>query len=93
VLRQLEDLYLLPLLEFLLEKEIAMKRCELFETCAFLNIYTNKYPATVNYLMRAYCKVNHKACARFTVYRVHGSERVPVDLFPSQHVRGELLTR
>jgi len=70
-----------------------MCKCELFETCAFLNEYSNKYPATISYLARSYCNLNHKACARFMVYMAHGKERVPIDLFPCQHVKGELLAR
>jgi len=72
---------------------MTLNSCELFATCAFLNNHAEKYPATISYLMRAYCKVNHKACARFMVFMAHGREKVPADLFPSQHVRGELLTR
>jgi len=70
-----------------------MNKCELFETCAFLNTHAIKYPATISYLIRAYCNVNHKACARFMVFMAHGREKVPADLFPSQRVRGELLAR
>lgn len=71
-----------------------MTKCEHFDQCvAFFLEQAKKLPATTHFMKSTYCQVGNHHCARFMVFMARGSENVPMDLFPCQHVRGQLLAR
>jgi len=41
-------------------------------------------PATANMMKKRYCLNDNLQCARYTVFKALGREKVPKDLFPNQ---------
>ncbi len=60
-----------------------MADCKLIENCVSFFEKLVTMPSTSRLMKGAYCKGNYPDCARFTVYEVHGREKVPLDLYPS----------
>ena len=60
-----------------------MKDCELVEKCIFFHDKMENMPATAEIYKNKYCRGNKLECARFTVFKKLGREKVPLDLFPN----------
>ncbi len=70
-----------------------MSTCEIFGICSFVRNEYNKFPSTVGLIMSTYCVGGgHISCARYKVYRFHGIDKVPADLFPTHNARGDMLS-
>ena len=63
--------------------------CECLPRCPFFNDKMMDMPAMVSLLKEKYCKGDSARCARHMVFKVMGSERVPMDLYPNQAERAE----
>ena len=61
-----------------------MQKCELIEKCLFFNDLMERMPATANMMKKRYCLNDNLQCARYTVFKALGREKVPKDLFPNQ---------
>jgi len=62
----------------------AAVKCELLETCIFFQDKMERMPATANMMKKRYCLNDNLQCARYTVFKALGREKVPKDLFPNQ---------
>lgn len=60
-----------------------MAECELIDACASFYEKLSYMKSTARLMKGAYCQWNYSECARYIVYKVHGKEKVPVDLYPS----------
>ncbi len=70
-----------------------MADCVCVPGCPFFNDRMAGMPALANQMKRKYCQGNFETCARFTVMKALGRERVPADMFPNQVERAaEILT-
>lgn len=71
-----------------------MTKCERFEKCiTFFKEQSKKLPATIHFLESTYCNVDNHRCARLAFFMALDSEDIPLDLFPCQQIRGQLLAR
>ncbi len=68
-----------------------MPKCELLETCKFYNDKAEEYPAGVVSMRKRYCQKDNSCCARYLVFKLLGREKVPIDLFPNDSKRAELI--
>ena len=60
-----------------------MTYCELMKDCRFLHRRMSLESGFGAVYMRRYCRGDSMKCARYTVARILGQERVPSDLFPN----------
>lgn len=67
-----------------------MPDCEMISKYLFFNDKMANMPTTVN-MMKKYCQGDFTQCARYTVCKAFGRERVPADLTPSQMDKARLL--
>jgi hypothetical protein len=73
---------------------MAMTRCERFDDCvAFFKEQSKTFPATAHFMEETYCKTSNHHCARLMVLTAYDNEDIPIDLFPCQLVRGEVLAK
>ena len=71
-----------------------MTRCGNFDTCLdFFQEQAKTLPATAHFFEEIYCNASNEHCARLLVFTARGAENVPIDLFPCQQVRGQLLAK
>lgn len=68
-----------------------MPKCELLEKCPFYNDKIEDYPAGVAAMRRRYCQKDNSRCARYLIFKELGREKVPIDLFPNDNNRAELI--
>jgi hypothetical protein len=68
-----------------------MADCEMISKCLFFNDKMANMPSTASMLKKKYCQGDFAKCARYTVCKALGRERVPADLTPSQMDRAKLL--
>ncbi|RII25397.1 MAG: hypothetical protein CXR31_14490 [Geobacter sp.] len=61
-----------------------MTDCELLKTCIFFNDKMQNMPSTAEVIKLRYCNGDYTDCARFTIFKAVGREKVPQDLFPNQ---------
>ena len=61
-----------------------MADCELLKTCIFFNDKMQNMPSTAEVIKTRYCRGDYADCARFTIVKTMGREKVPQDLFPNQ---------
>ena len=70
-----------------------MTKCERFEQCiSFFEEQSKKLPATSHFMESTYCLTGNHHCARFVFFMARGEDDIPLDLFPCQHIRGEILS-
>ena len=71
-----------------------MGECECLTGCAFFNDNLNDMPSTTHLMKQRYCKKDNRNCARYTVFKALGKEKVPPDLFPNmlKRANGMLLS-
>ena len=60
-----------------------MAQCELVQGCFFTMDFSNNMPSRLALIKRTYCNHDFESCARYTVFKAHGQEKVPNDLDPS----------
>jgi hypothetical protein len=60
-----------------------MAECELSNDCESFYEKLSYMQSTARLMKGAYCKWNHSECARYMVYKMHGKDKVPIDLYPS----------
>jgi len=71
-----------------------MTKCNHFEQCmSFFKEQAKCFPATLHFLEEKYCNANNHHCARYAVFMAHGDTAIPLDLFPCQQVRGQVLSK
>lgn len=70
-----------------------MADCEMIAKCIFFNDKMENKPATANMMKEKYCKGSFKECARYNVCKRLGKEKVPLDLYPSQHDKATELVK
>ena len=68
-----------------------MADCELLAGCIFFNDKMKDLPAATDFLKNKYCRGDNSECARYTVFKALGRERVPSDLFPNDISRANQL--
>ena len=74
------------------KKEIFMNECEYLEGCPFFNDKMKGMTSLSNIYKRQYCTGGEKSdCARYMVREKMGKEHVPVDLYPNQKERAEMI--
>ena len=61
-----------------------MADCECLPGCPFFNDRMTGMPTMAEVMKKKYCRGNFEACARFTVRKKLGKDKVPSDLFPNQ---------
>jgi hypothetical protein len=66
-----------------------MADCELLQTCIFFNDKMKNMPGTAAILKGQFCKSDNSSCARYTVFKALGRQKVPTDLFPQQKEKAE----
>ncbi len=59
--------------------------CPVLQDCPFFNSKLKDMPSTSNLLKKTYCLSNYKRCARWIVREKLGPDKVPDDMFPSDH--------
>ncbi len=64
-----------------------MGDCECVSRCMLFEEKMSSMPATVEMFRNRYCRADFLTCARYSVYKALGMERVPADLFPNQEDR------
>lgn len=62
-----------------------MTDCPRISICPFYTQHLEKNPALAEELRGRYCLSNYLACARYSVAKGLGGERVPDTLHPNQH--------
>ncbi len=62
-----------------------MGDCELLGKCRFIDENLKDDPAMAEAFRMRYCNGFQAMCARHTVYRVLGFDKVPPDLYPNHH--------
>lgn len=68
-----------------------MAECELLATCTFFAEKLGSSPATAGLMKDRYCLGDSAQCARHKVSKAIGRDKVPVDLFPNQNDRAEMI--
>lgn len=63
-----------------------MAECELKDTCNFFNNQKHDFPAVANYLISKYCKGAYWECSRYKIYKLHGMNKVPRNMFPNEPI-------
>jgi len=63
--------------------------CENLSVCPFFNDKLPNMPKTANFLKAKYCRGDSNSCARYIVSKTLGSEKVPLDLWPSEMERAQ----
>ncbi len=64
-----------------------MADCECLPRCPFFNDRMAGMPVMADQMKKKYCQGEFDTCARHMVFKVKGSEGVPLDLFPNQTER------
>jgi len=64
-----------------------MAECELVETCPFFNDKMVIDKGLGNVYKDTYCRADRDGCARYTVRKALGKEKVPIDLYPHMMIR------
>jgi hypothetical protein len=62
-----------------------MATCPRVSICPFYKQHLEQNPALAEELHSRYCLSNYLACARYSVAKGLGSDRVPDTLYPNQH--------
>ncbi len=65
--------------------------CQLLATCAFFNDRMADMPSTAERFKQIYCRGDFDSCARYTIVKAIGREKVPADLFPNQQDRAKAI--
>lgn len=69
-----------------------MSECELLQSCPFFNDKMKDQPGLTQLFKKRYCQGDEKNnCARYIVRNALGKEKVPVDLYPNQIERANIL--
>lgn len=63
-----------------------MANCDFVGSCTFFNDVVYGFPAIADYLKSKYCAGNHVECARYTIFKELGKEKVPKGLFPLEKI-------
>jgi hypothetical protein len=69
-----------------------MPDCAVLEKCIFFNDMMVNMPSTSNVFKLLYCHDKYSDCARYIVRTELGKDGVPMDLFPNQADRAQVLT-
>ncbi|WP_455382847.1 hypothetical protein [Salinispira pacifica] len=64
-----------------------MAECDCLPGCPFFHDRMQNMPALSGIMKKRYCLDDFMSCARHQVKEALGKEKVPGDLFPSQHER------
>ena len=68
-----------------------MADCQLLAGCIFFNDKMANKPGTAELLKTRFCRGEYERCARFMVFEKLGRPSVPLDLFPNQVDRANLI--
>ena len=68
-----------------------MADCECLSKCPFFNDKMANMPSMADMMKNRYCHDDFEACARYRVFRAHGREAVPPNLFPNQDATADKL--
>ncbi len=68
-----------------------MADCVCLPRCPFFNDRMAEMPATTQLMKKRYCLGDQAQCARHMVFSRFGSEKVPIDLYPTQVERAQQL--
>jgi len=68
-----------------------MAQCELVQGCFFTMDFSNNMPSRLALIKRTYCNKDFEKCARYSVFRTHGQEKIPSDLDPSDVDLAEMI--
>lgn len=68
-----------------------MFECECLPTCPFFNDNMKGFENIKEMLKKRLCKGDNTNCARYLVFKALGKQNVPLDLFPNQVERAELI--
>ena len=68
---------------------VDIKKCCLYEKCAFLIRSQNEMPELAEKLTNSYCLKNHRACARKVIAEALGPDAVPDQMMPHQNLWAE----
>jgi hypothetical protein len=61
-----------------------MADCECLPKCPFFHDKMENMPSMADMMKTRYCHDAYQTCARYRVFKAHGREAVPTDLFPNQ---------
>jgi hypothetical protein len=70
-----------------------MADCENLLGCPFFNDAIPHMPLTAQYLKSTYCTDKPHMCARYMVCKALGKDQVPLDLFPEEITKAEIIIR
>lgn len=64
-----------------------MADCELLQTCEPFYEKLASMPSTARLMRGAFCRWNFAECARYRIHKALGTDKVPLDLYPSDASR------
>ena len=70
-----------------------MSDCENLLGCPFFNDAIPHMPITAHYLKSIYCMDKPQTCARYIVRQALGKDQVPLDLFPEELTKAEMIIK
>ena len=70
-----------------------LEKCELLSNCALFKYKISNYEGYYVEVKKKYCNGNKSDCARYKIFKVLGSEKIPLDLYPDDHVEAERIIR
>lgn len=68
-----------------------MSHCELLEICKFFHDKMTKLSVAAELMKKIYCSQNHSKCARYKVATALGFSEIPLDLYPGDNLRADIL--
>jgi hypothetical protein len=68
-----------------------MADCEMLERCPFFNETMRGMPDHAELFRQLYCHGGNDICARYMILKKLGRESVPLDLFPNEVSRANIL--
>jgi hypothetical protein len=66
-----------------------MPDCERLKTCPFYSDRMRDMPRHAELFRQLYCRRDNSSCARHMVFKKHGKDAVPDDMFPNEVKRAQ----